>query len=132
MCRAISPQTACCTDRRYRAYRPPNPAAAIGGRAAEPQNRRTAEPQSKTQHENPAANQARATPDQAAGSAATINVSTEESMLRYALVFFIVAIVAALFGFGGIAAGAAEIAKILFYLFAVIFIVTLLLGIVRR
>ena len=32
-------------------------------------------------------------------------------MLRYALVFFVVAIIAALFGFGGIAAGATEIAK---------------------
>ena len=37
-------------------------------------------------------------------------------MLYYALVFFIVAIVAAIFGFGGIAAGAVEIAKILFFI----------------
>ena len=47
-------------------------------------------------------------------------------------IFFIIAIVAAVFGFGGIAAGAAEIAKILFYIFVVIFLVTLLLGVVRR
>ena len=41
-------------------------------------------------------------------------------MLHYAVVFFIIALVAALFGFGGIAAGAAGIAKILFVLFAVL------------
>ena len=34
-------------------------------------------------------------------------------MLRYAVIFFIIAIIAAVFGFGGIAAGAAEIAKVL-------------------
>ena len=53
-------------------------------------------------------------------------------MLRYAIIFFIIAIIAAVFRFGGIAAGAAEIAKILFYIFVVIFLVTLLLGVVRR
>ena len=35
-------------------------------------------------------------------------------MLHYAVVFFIIAIVAAVLGFGGIAFGAAEIAKVLF------------------
>jgi uncharacterized membrane protein YtjA (UPF0391 family) len=35
------------------------------------------------------------------------------------------------FGFTGIAAGAAEIAKILFYIFLVVFVVTLLLGVFR-
>ena len=59
-------------------------------------------------------------------------VIQEGSMLRYAIIFFIIAIIAAVFGFGGIAAGAAEIAKILFYIFVVIFLVTLLLGVVRR
>jgi uncharacterized membrane protein YtjA (UPF0391 family) len=38
-------------------------------------------------------------------------------MLYYAAVFFIIAIVAAVLGFGGIAAGAAGIAKIIFCLF---------------
>jgi len=38
-------------------------------------------------------------------------------MLKWALIFFIVAIVAALFGFTGIAAAAAGIAKILFFIF---------------
>jgi uncharacterized membrane protein YtjA (UPF0391 family) len=53
-------------------------------------------------------------------------------MLRYALIFFIVAIIAALFGFGGIAAGATEIAKILFFVFLVLFVVSLVAGLVRR
>jgi len=53
-------------------------------------------------------------------------------MLRYAVIFFIVAIIAALFGFGGIAAGATEIAKILFFVFVVLFVVSLVAGLVRR
>ena len=38
-------------------------------------------------------------------------------MLQYAAVFFVVALIAAVFGFTGIAVGAAEIAKILFFIF---------------
>ncbi len=53
-------------------------------------------------------------------------------MLYYALVFFIVALVAALFGFGGIAAGATSIAQVLFFLFLVLFIISLITGLVRR
>ncbi len=53
-------------------------------------------------------------------------------MLRYAVIFFIIALIAAFFGFGGIATGAAEIAKILFFIFIVIFLATLLLGVFRR
>jgi uncharacterized membrane protein YtjA (UPF0391 family) len=50
------------------------------------------------------------------------------TMLRWAWAFLVVAVVAAVFGFGGIASGAASIAKTLFYLFLVVFIITLLLG----
>jgi uncharacterized membrane protein YtjA (UPF0391 family) len=53
-------------------------------------------------------------------------------MLYYAVVFFIVAIVAALFGFGNIAAGASSIAQILFFVFLVLFIISLLTGLLRR
>jgi uncharacterized membrane protein YtjA (UPF0391 family) len=53
-------------------------------------------------------------------------------MLYYALVFFIIAIIAAALGFGGIAAGAASIAKVLFFIFLVIFLVTLVMGLMRR
>lgn len=53
-------------------------------------------------------------------------------MLHYAIVFFIIALVAALFGFTGIAAGAVGIAKILFFVFILLFIGSLLLGLMRR
>ena len=49
-------------------------------------------------------------------------------MLRWSVTFFIIAIIAAVFGFGGIAAGAASIAKILFFIFLTLFAVTLLFG----
>jgi len=49
-------------------------------------------------------------------------------MLNWSVTFFIVAIIAAVFGFGGIAASATEIAKILFFIFLVLFVVSLLLG----
>jgi len=55
----------------------------------------------------------------------------DNAMLHYAIVFFVIALIAAVFGFTGIAAGAAEIAKILFYIFLVVFVVTLLLGVLH-
>jgi uncharacterized membrane protein YtjA (UPF0391 family) len=53
-------------------------------------------------------------------------------MLGYALAFFVVAIIAALFGFTGIAVGAAGIAKILFMIFLVIAGVAFIVGLSRR
>jgi len=49
-------------------------------------------------------------------------------MLLWAFIFLIVAIVAALFGFTNIARASATIAKILFFVFIVLFIVFLLTG----
>ena len=49
-------------------------------------------------------------------------------MLRWAVIFLIIAIIAGVFGFTGIAAGAATIAKVLFFLFLILFIGALLLG----
>ena len=49
-------------------------------------------------------------------------------MLRLALFFLVVSLIAALFGFGGIAAAAADIARILFFIFIVIFVVLLVAG----
>lgn len=54
------------------------------------------------------------------------------AMLQYALVFFVIALIAAIFGFGGIAAGAVEIAKILFFIFLVVALVAAVMGLVRR
>lgn len=53
-------------------------------------------------------------------------------MLHYAVVFFVVALIAALFGFGGIAASAVEIGKILFIVFAVLAVASFLLGLFRK
>ena len=55
----------------------------------------------------------------------------EDSMLlKWAAIFFVIALIAAAFGFTGIAAGAASIAKVLFYLFLGIFVVFLIAGII--
>jgi uncharacterized membrane protein YtjA (UPF0391 family) len=62
---------------------------------------------------------------------ATFQLSSQPSeadMLSWALTFFIVAIIAAFFGFGGIASGAAGIAKVLFFLFLIAFVVSLFMG----
>jgi uncharacterized membrane protein YtjA (UPF0391 family) len=53
-------------------------------------------------------------------------------MLYWALVFFVVAIVAAFFGFGGVAAASAGIAKILFFIFLVLFVLSLIAGLIGR
>lgn len=53
-------------------------------------------------------------------------------MLYWALAFFLVAILAALLGFGGIAGSAMGIAKILFFVFVVLFLLSLIAGLVRR
>jgi uncharacterized membrane protein YtjA (UPF0391 family) len=53
-------------------------------------------------------------------------------MLHYAVVFFIIALVAAFFGFGGIAVGAAGIAKVLFIVFLIGAIVSFLMSLGRR
>jgi uncharacterized membrane protein YtjA (UPF0391 family) len=53
-------------------------------------------------------------------------------MLYWALVFFVIALIAAVFGFTGIAVAAAGIAKILFFIFVVLFIVSLIFGMRSR
>ncbi|OHC62049.1 MAG: DUF1328 domain-containing protein [Rhodocyclales bacterium GWA2_65_20] len=53
-------------------------------------------------------------------------------MLYYAIVFFVIALVAALLGFTGIAAGAVEIARILFFIFIILFVASLVTGLIRR
>jgi len=49
-------------------------------------------------------------------------------MLRLALFFFVISLIAAFFGFGGVAVASAEIARILFFITLVIFIVLLITG----
>ena len=52
-------------------------------------------------------------------------------MLSWAIGFFIVAIIAAVFGFGDIAAGATGIAQVLFVLFLIAFVVSLVMHYAR-
>lgn len=49
-------------------------------------------------------------------------------MLRWAIIFFVIALVAALFGFGGIAGASAGIAKLLFYGFLIIAVIALVMN----
>ena len=50
------------------------------------------------------------------------------TLLKWALVFFLISVVAGILGFTGISAASADIARILFYIFVVIFLVLLILG----
>ncbi|MCD6024295.1 MAG: hypothetical protein K0Q91_1211 [Fibrobacteria bacterium] len=52
-------------------------------------------------------------------------------MLGWAIIFLVVSLLAALFGFTGMAAAFAGIAKILFFIFLVLFVVSLLLHLFR-
>ncbi len=49
-------------------------------------------------------------------------------MLKWAIIFLLISIVASIFGFTGIASGAAAIAKFLFFAALVLFIIFLVLG----
>jgi len=49
-------------------------------------------------------------------------------MLRWSLAFLVIAIIAALFGFGGIASSATGIAKILFFAFLLLALVSFVVG----
>lgn len=53
-------------------------------------------------------------------------------MLHYSVVFLVIALIAAIFGFGGIAAGAVEIAKILFFIFAAMAIISFVISLVKK
>jgi uncharacterized membrane protein YtjA (UPF0391 family) len=56
----------------------------------------------------------------------------EAVMLYWALMFLLVAVVAAVFGFTGIAVASAGIAKLLFFVFLVLFVISLITHLGRR
>jgi uncharacterized membrane protein YtjA (UPF0391 family) len=60
------------------------------------------------------------------------NPNPGDPMLYYAAVFFVIALIAAVFGFSGIAAGAAGIAQILFVAFLILAVVGLAIGLLKR
>ena len=49
-------------------------------------------------------------------------------MLKWALIFFLISVVAGVMGFTGIAIGAAEIAKVLFFIAVTLFVIFLAIG----
>jgi uncharacterized membrane protein YtjA (UPF0391 family) len=49
-------------------------------------------------------------------------------MLRWAIIFFVISVIAGIFGFTGVAAGSAAIAKTLFFLALALFVVFLVAG----
>jgi uncharacterized membrane protein YtjA (UPF0391 family) len=55
-----------------------------------------------------------------------------KDMLYYAAVFFVIALVAGVLGFSGIAAGAVEISNVLFSVFLILFLFTLVVGLIPR
>ena len=50
-------------------------------------------------------------------------------MLKWAIIFLVISLVAGYLGFTDVAAGARGIAKILFYIFIVIFLIILIFGV---
>lgn len=51
-------------------------------------------------------------------------------MLNWAVSFLVVAIIAAVFGFGGIAATAVDMARIVFFIFLILFLVSMVVGLI--
>jgi len=49
-------------------------------------------------------------------------------MLKWALIFFVISLIAGALGFSGISAGAAQISKVLFFICLIIFVIFLVLG----
>ena len=54
------------------------------------------------------------------------------NLLHYAVVFLVVALVAAFLGFGGVAGTAMDGARILFWVAIVLFVISLIAGVIRR
>ena len=50
------------------------------------------------------------------------------TLLKWALIMFIVSVVAAVFGFTDLAAASVDVARVLFYIFLLIFLILLVLG----
>jgi uncharacterized membrane protein YtjA (UPF0391 family) len=67
-----------------------------------------------------------------AGNLQSSEQGEDNHMLYWALTFFVVALIAAILGFGGVAIAAASIAKILFFVFLILFLFSLVAHMSRR
>lgn len=50
-------------------------------------------------------------------------------MLKWAIIFFLISVVAGFFGFTGVASGARTIAKVLFFIALIVFLIVLVFGV---
>ena len=50
-------------------------------------------------------------------------------MLKWALIFFVISLIAGFFGFTGVASGAKSIAKVLFFVAIIVFLIVLVFGV---
>jgi len=50
-------------------------------------------------------------------------------MIKWAIIFFVISVIAGFFGFTGVAAGSRSIAKVLFFIAIVIFLIVLIFGV---
>lgn len=50
-------------------------------------------------------------------------------MIKWAIIFFVISIIAGFFGFTGVASGAKRIAKLLFFIALAIFLIVLIFGV---
>lgn len=55
-----------------------------------------------------------------------------DGLLSWAITFLIIALIAAVFGFGFVAGTSIEIAKILFYIFVALFVITIVARMIRK
>jgi uncharacterized membrane protein YtjA (UPF0391 family) len=53
----------------------------------------------------------------------------EPAMIKWAIIFFIISVIAGFFGFTGVASGARTIAKILFFIALIIFLIVVIFGV---
>lgn len=51
-------------------------------------------------------------------------------MLKWAIIFFIISLIAGFFGFTNVASGARSISRVLFFIFIVIFLIVLVFGVI--
>lgn len=50
-------------------------------------------------------------------------------MIKWAIIFFVISLIAGFFGFSGVAAGSKSIAKVLFFIALALFLVVLVFGV---
>ena len=50
-------------------------------------------------------------------------------MIKWAIIFLVISLIAGFFGFSGVASGAKTIAKVLFFIAVVIFLIVLIFGV---